>query len=100
MTEELPIKALDSCLFGKIEPFTKPATTLKGAKRKPSWRFLSRGKELVFTLELLLPYLRLKKPQADLILEFYTLPRWSRNKEIITKKAEICSKVKELNNGR
>jgi len=97
MTDKSPLDILNTMLVGKIEPLARPEKTQKGTTRKPAWRFYSRGEGLIITLQRLLPYLILKKSQAELAIEFYSLPRWSRDKNVTARKSEICNKMKELN---
>ncbi len=96
MTNKSPLDVLDNTLIGKIETYA-PRKTTKGTTRKQVWKFICRGEALVNTLKLLSPYLILKRPQAEVVLEFYNLPRWSRDTAIKKAKEELYNKMVELN---
>jgi len=105
MTSKLAIDILGACLYGSVDPTTKKdkRLTKSGKMRKEAFRFHSHSRKLVKTIDLLLPYLKVKKPQAELILEFYTLPKihWSlpdkQKDEIKNAQRLLFEKMKVLN---
>lgn len=104
MTNKATVEYVASILGCHVNPPRQDKRLTKNGKiRKLSWRFICSSQKLAKNIGLLLPYLVTKKPQAELILEFYTLPKLHHSYDkdyktsIRNKQFKIYEKIKELN---
>uniref|UniRef100_A0A6M3KYT8 Homing endonuclease n=1 Tax=viral metagenome TaxID=1070528 RepID=A0A6M3KYT8_9ZZZZ len=104
MTSKTTVEYVANVLDCHVNPPRQDKRLTKNGKvRKPSWRFICSSQKLAKNIKLLLPYLITKRPQAELILEFYTLPKLHHSYDedykvsIREKQLKIYEKIKELN---
>lgn len=72
----------------------------RSEKRKAYWEVRFWYARMVKILTEVLPYLRIKKKQAELLLEFYRLPPYKppkRDDAVLMKQLEIYNKLRVLN---
>ena len=63
---------------------------VKPGQWKVCWRWRGHGEGAVRCLELLLPYLRLKRPQAELTIAFQNAKRENRSVDVIEQAQKVA----------
>jgi hypothetical protein len=99
MTDKPTIEALYN-IFGQVGSF-RPAKRIKKAiNHRQAWRWCVSSNQALMVIELILPYLRTKKEQAELVLTFRELKNTPGQRElnpmILAKREVMYHELKEL----
>ena len=87
--------------FGGFRGLFQPPPLRPGTKSRPQFRWTVEGLAARTTIPQLLPYLRIKRKQAEALMEYYALPKGKPGSvlpmEITQARETIYRRMKELN---